>query len=91
MENIFTRADFQNWILYKKKAYGKYISYATPRGYVACLGAQVFKFPWRVIFVGFLADGEQKPKLGGQIQPTPGAQINFFLHSKNVIKSVKVY
>ena len=36
--------------------YGKYLSYATPKGYVACFGAQVFKFPWRVIFGGFLAD-----------------------------------
>ena len=47
----------------KKDAYGKYLSYATLGGYVPCLGAEVFKFPWRLIFSGFSAGDEQKPKL----------------------------
>ena len=47
----------------KKSAYGKYIPYATLGGYVSCLGAEVFKFPWRLFFGGFLAEDEQKPKL----------------------------
>ena len=30
---------------HQKDENGKYISYASPRGYVACLKAQVYKFP----------------------------------------------
>ena len=47
----------------KKDAYGKYLSFATLGSYVAWLVAKVFKFPWRVIFSGFSAEGEQRPKL----------------------------
>ena len=47
----------------KKDAYGKYLSFATLASYIACFGAKVFKFPWRVIFGGFWADDEQRPKL----------------------------
>ena len=39
--------------------YDKYISLATRGSYVACLGANVFKFLWRVIFGGFSAEDEQ--------------------------------
>ena len=55
-------ANFQKCI-FEKDACGKYLSYATPGDYVACLGTEVFKFPWRVIFGGFLAEDEQEPKL----------------------------
>ena len=65
----------ENLVLFLvKDVYGKYLSYAPPRGYIACFGAQVFKFPWRVIFGAEWAE----TKTGGQIQPTPGAQIQFF-------------
>ena len=50
-------------LFYKKDAYGKYLPYATLGAYVPCLGAEVFKFPWRLIFGGFSAADEQKPKL----------------------------
>ena len=43
--------------------YDKYLSFATLGSYVACLGAKVFKFLWRVIFGGFSAEDEQRPKL----------------------------
>ena len=34
--------------IYKdKNVHGKYLSFATLGSYVACLGAKVFKFPWR--------------------------------------------
>ena len=37
---------------------------STLGSYLACLGAEVFKFLWRVFFFcGFSAEGEQKPKL----------------------------
>ena len=50
-------------IFYKKDAYGKYLSYATLGGYVPCLGAEVFKFPWGLIFGRFSVEDEKKPKL----------------------------
>ena len=59
---LFTRGQFKKNVFYKKDAVGKYMSYDTLRGSVACLGAQVFKFLWRVIFGGFSGEGEQKPK-----------------------------
>ena len=43
--------------------YGKYLSFATLGSYVACLGATIFKFLWRVICGRFLAEDEQRPKL----------------------------
>ena len=43
--------------------YGKFLSFTTLWRYVVCLGAKVFKFPWRVIFAGFLAEDELRPKL----------------------------
>ena len=50
-------------LYHKKDAYGRYLSYATLGGYVPFLGAEVFKFPWGLIFGGFSAEDEQKPKL----------------------------
>ena len=50
-------------VFYKKDAYGKYLSFATMGSYVECLGAMAFKFLWRVIFGGFSAEDEQRPKL----------------------------
>ena len=52
----------KTYFLRDKNAFGKYLSYATPGGYVACFGTKVFKFPWRVIFGRFLPEDEQKPK-----------------------------
>ena len=77
----------------KNNAYGKYLSYATPIAYVAYLEAQVFKFPWRVIFGRFLPAGEQKPKLGGAkySPPPPGGEKSVLLHSKYLMKSVQAY
>ena len=37
--------------------------YANTGDYIACLGTDIFKCPWRVNFGGFLAKDEQKPKL----------------------------
>ena len=50
-------------VFYKKDAYGKYLLFATLGSYVAWLVAKVFKFQWRVIFGGFSAEDEQRPKL----------------------------
>ena len=50
-------------VFYKKDAYGKYLLFATLGSYVAWLVAKVFKFLWRVIFGGFSAEDEQRPKL----------------------------
>ena len=49
------------YVLYTKDV--QFLSHATLKSYVACLGAEYFKFPRRVIFGGFLAEDEQKPKL----------------------------
>ena len=46
-----------------KKAFVKYLSYATLGANIACFGNEVFMFLWRVIFGRFLAEDEQKPKL----------------------------
>ena len=55
----------------------------------ACLGAQVFKFLWRIIFGRFLAKGEQKPKLGGWMQPTRGLQFSLFWIQSTKIRVFK--
>ena len=39
-------------VFYQKDVYSKYLSFANMRRYVACLGAMVFKFLWRVTFGG---------------------------------------
>ena len=46
-----------------KDVYGKYLSFASLGSYVAWLRVNIFRFPWRVIFVGFSAEDEQRPKL----------------------------
>ena len=40
---------FISWF-YTKDGYDKYLSFATLGNYVTCLGAKIFKFPWRVFF-----------------------------------------
>ena len=41
-------------VFYKKKdACGKYLLFATLGSYVACFGARVFKFLWRIFFFNF--------------------------------------
>ena len=62
---------FYKCIYFFKDVYGKYLSFATLGSYVACLGAKVFKFLWRVIFGGFLAEDEQRPKLVSAHPQTP--------------------
>ena len=57
------QGQFSKYYFIKKKAYGKYLPYATLGGYVLCLGAEVFKFPCRLILGRFSAEDEQKPKL----------------------------
>ena len=78
------------YFIYIFNVYGKYLSYATPKGYVACLGAQVFKFPWRVIFGGFLAEGVKKPKGGGGPNTGPqGPKYIFFSIQSTLLRVFK--
>ena len=56
---VFEHSNFHKFIWYM--AYGQFLSYATLGGFVPCLGDEVLKLPWRLIFNGFLSEDYQKP------------------------------